>query len=72
MTPIKERMKKVAFRYSSLCHIWKSKEIGMTLKLRLYAAVVLSALIYGCEAWVVTDKVCRSICGWNSRRVAFI
>ena len=44
----------------------------MALKLRLYAAAVLSVLIYGCEAWVMTDKVCRSICGWNSRRVAFI
>ena len=72
MTPIQERMKKAAFRYSSLGHIWKSKEIGMALKLRLYAAAVLSVLIYGCEAWVMTDKVCRSICGWNSRRVAFI
>ena len=72
MTPIQERMKKAAFRYSSLGHIWKSKEIGMALKLRLYAAAVLSVLIYGCEAWVMTDKVCRSICGWNSKRVAFI
>ena len=72
MTPIKERMQKAAFRYSSLGHIWKSKEIGTPLKLRLYAAAVLSVLIYGCEAWVLTDKVCRSICGWNSRRVAFI
>ena len=72
MTPIQERMKKAAFRYSSLGHIWKSQEIGTALKLRLYAAAVLSVLIYGCEAWVMTDKVCRSICGWNSRRVAFI
>ena len=31
----------------------------MTLKLRLYAAAaaVLSVLIYGCEAWVMTNKV---------------
>ena len=49
MTPIRERMQKTALRYSSLGHIWKSKEIGMTLKLRLYAAAVLSVLIYGCE-----------------------
>ena len=72
MTPIRERMQKAALRYSSLGHIWKSKEIRMTMKLRLYAVAVPSILIYGCEASVMTEKVCNSICGWNSKRVAFI
>ena len=43
-----DRMQGAAFRYSSLEHIWKSKRIGQTLKLRLYSAAIISVLTYGC------------------------
>ena len=56
---IEERMRKAALKFSRLCHIWKSKELDTTLKLRLYAAAVVSVLVYGCEAWPITEKVTK-------------
>ena len=47
---IKERMRKAALRFSRMCHIWRSKELVTTLKLRLYAAAVASVLVYRCKA----------------------
>ena len=69
---IEERMRKAALRFSRLCHIWKSKELDTTLKLRLYAAAVVSVLVYGCEAWPITEKVTKWVGAWNARRLSFI
>ena len=69
---IEERMRKAALRFSGLCHIWKSKELDTTLKLRLHAAAVVSVLVYGCEAWPITEKVIKWIGAWNARRLSFI
>ena len=73
---IKERMRKAALRFSRMCHIWRSKELDTTLKLRLYAAAVTvaSVLLYGCEAWPITEKVTKWVGAWNAmaRRLSFI
>ena len=69
---IQERMRKAALRFSRLCHIWKSKELDTTLKLRLHAAAVVSVLVYGCEAWPITEKVTKRIGAWDARRLSFI
>ena len=53
---IVDRMQAAAFRYSSLGHIWKSKKIGQTLKLRLYSAAIISVLTYGCSGWELTPE----------------
>ena len=42
-----------------------------TIKLRLYAAAVASVLVYGCEAWPITEKVIKWIGAWNARRLSF-
>ena len=69
---IVDRMQSAAFRYSSLGHIWKSKKIGQTLKLRLYSAAIISVLTYGCSGWELTPELLRFLNGWNGKRVAFI
>ena len=55
-----------------MCHIWRSKELYTALKLRLYAAAVASVLVYGGEAWPITDKVTKWVGAWNTRRLSFI
>ena len=60
-------MRKAALRFSRMCHIWRSKELDNTLKLRLYAAAVASVLVYGCEAWPITEKVTKWVGAWNAR-----
>ena len=69
---IVDRMQAAAFRYSSLGHIWKSKKIGQTLKLRLYSAAIISVLTYGCSGWELTPELLRFLNGWNGKRIAFI
>jgi hypothetical protein len=65
-------MRKTALRFSRMCHIWRSKELDTTLKLRLYATAVASVLVYGCEAWPITEKVTKWVGAWNARRLSFI
>ena len=52
--------------------VLNSKSLSVKLKLRLYEAAVCSILTYGCETWVLTDKVMTKINGANSRMVTHI
>ena len=72
LVPVEARMEKAAVRFSMLCQIWKSSELSVALKLRLYAAAVVSVLIYGCEAWQMTEGLCKKLGAWNARRLAFV
>ena len=36
-------------------------KLSVELRVRLYAAQIVSALIYGCEAWLFTDGVTRKL-----------
>ena len=36
--------------------IWKSKDISMKTKIRLYRSLVLSVLCYGCESWTLLTE----------------
>ena len=49
-----------------------STKLPVSLRVRLYAAVVVSALIYGCEAWLFTDTIARNLNGINSKMLALI
>ena len=75
------RMEKAsqAFRAVSSC-VFKSGIITMRMKAAVYAAVVLSVLLYGCEAWALTEalltrlrsfhrRCVREIAGVNSEHV---
>ena len=44
----------------------------MNLKLRLYAAAVVSVLTYACEAWPLSVKIVKWLSAWNARRLAFV
>ena len=41
--------------------LWRSKEIPLPLKLRIYEATCLSILLYGCETWSITVLMRKSI-----------
>ena len=42
--------------------------------MRLYATAMASVLVYGCEAWPITEKVTKWVGrgAWNARRLSFI
>jgi len=42
-------------------HIWKSSSLGLSIKLQLYTAVVVSAVIYASETWKNTRRIQRKL-----------
>ena len=48
---IKSRIAKAQAAFTSLCRIWKTREISLRTKLRLFNSNVKSVLLYGCETW---------------------
>ena len=69
---INARIAQAFSRCGELHDVFNSKSLSPALKLRLYEAAVCSIMTYGCETWVLTDKVIRKINGANSRMVARI
>ena len=51
---------------SKLTKIWKST-LPKQLKHRIFASTVESVLLYGCEAWTMTNKVERDLYGCYTR-----
>ena len=52
---IKIRIGKAHAAFISLQNIWRSKEISEKTKIRLFNSNIISALLYGCESWRVTN-----------------
>ena len=42
------------------------------MRVRLFAAVIIPTLIYGCEAWFFTTKIMRKLNGINSKMFSTI
>ena len=68
----KARIAMAMTRSGQLSHLFDSPELGKRLKLRLYKVAVCSLLMYGCESWVLTNKVLRQLNGANSSMLARI
>ena len=45
----------------NLAVIWRSKDIGLMTKTRLYKALVLSVLLYNAETWTMTKEIGRKL-----------
>ena len=45
----------------NLAVIWRSKDIGLLTKTRLYKALVLSVLLYNAETWTMTEEIGRKL-----------
>jgi hypothetical protein len=50
----------------SLKHIWQAKHLRISLKVNIFKTAVLSILLYGCEAWVLTQKMEQWIDGFET------
>ena len=55
-----------------LRHILGGENLPLPLKLRLYISLLSSILIYGSEAWLITERVCRKINGVNAYMLSHI
>ena len=45
------RIGKAASVLGRLVNIWKSKNISLAVKIRLYESLVIATLLYGAESW---------------------
>ena len=48
---------KAALVFQRLNRIWSSHSINSTIKLRLYASIVLSTALHACETWTSTARI---------------
>ena len=77
---ISSRIQKARLAFSNLAHLWRRRDIRLSVKGRVYAAAVRPVLLYGCETWplrvvdmerlsVFEHRCLRSIARvwWNNR-----
>ncbi|VDO68553.1 unnamed protein product [Schistosoma margrebowiei] len=77
---ISARIRKARLAFANLRHLWRRRDIRLSIKGRLYCAAVRSVLTYGSETWplrvedtrklLVFDHRClRNIAGvcWDNR-----
>jgi len=50
-------------------HIWKSSSLGLSIKLQLYTAVVVSAVIYASETWKNTRRIQKKLDVFHQRNL---
>ena len=55
------RIRKASQTFAMLKPIWKSKQLRLETKLRLYNSNVLSVLLYGSECWKLTAKLAHKL-----------
>ena len=58
---ISVRIHKATGAFNQLNNIWKNKNIGIPVKIRIYVAAVLTILTYGCEVWNTTQTQTRRL-----------
>ena len=46
---------------TNLDSIFKSRDITLSIKLRLVKAIVFPVVMYGCESWTIKKAECRRI-----------
>ena len=54
------RIGKAASVFGRLGNIWKSKNISLAVKIRLYESLVISTLLYGAESWPLSVTQMKS------------
>ena len=59
-------------RYAEYRAILTSTKLPVSMRVRFYVAVIISTMIYGCCAWLLTDIIKRKLNGVNSKMLAMI
>ena len=59
-------------RYNSHRTVLTSTKLPVQMRIRLYAVLVVSSMTHGCEAWLFTENIRKSLNGVNSKMLAQI
>ncbi|XP_055588419.1 uncharacterized protein LOC129740683 [Uranotaenia lowii] len=58
---IETRIRKARFAFASLRNIWRSRQISLRTKIRIFNSNVKSVLLYGCETWCTYAVTTRKL-----------
>jgi hypothetical protein len=70
--PVKHRSDVAWGRFNSMRTTLTSTKLSITIRVRLFAAVILPTLTYGCEAWFLTKKITQKLNGVSSKMLSQI
>ena len=51
------RRARASSRFYTLTDVWNDTALSTDIKIRLYRSLVVSVLVYGHEAWLLTDAM---------------
>ena len=60
-TEIKTRISIATSAMARLTKIWRSRDISFHTKMKLYKALIVSILLYGCESWTMTAETTKRV-----------
>jgi len=66
-TEIKVRLSMATSSMTKLTTIWKSKEISLPIKLKLYKALIQTILLYVSETWTLTAETSKRIQSFETK-----
>ena len=75
---ISARIQKARLAFANLRHLWRRRDIHLSIKGRVYCAAVRSVLLYGCETWLLrVEDTCNLLvfdhrCLRNIARICWI
>ena len=58
---VQTRLAKANQAFGSLNAVWKSKQLRVKTKIRIFKSNVLSVLLYGSECWKMTKEICKKL-----------
>ena len=58
---VQARLAKANQAFGSLNAVWKSKQLRVKTKIRIFKSNVLSVLLYGSECWKMTKETCKKL-----------
>ncbi|WP_432422665.1 reverse transcriptase domain-containing protein [Streptococcus dysgalactiae] len=64
---ISSRIAKARLAFANLRHLWRRRDIRLSLKGRVYKATVRSVLLYGCETWPLRAEDARRLSVFDHR-----
>ena len=58
---VQARLAKANQAFDSLNAVWKSKQLRVKTKIRIFKSNVLGVLLYGSECWKMTKEICKKL-----------
>jgi hypothetical protein len=67
MEDVRNKISKANGALNQLQKVWKSSDISLRTKLKIFKSNVKSILLYNCETWPVTQEICKKLQSFVNR-----